>query len=111
MSQPSYPNQPYAPQTYGPPPMKRSRFVVPAWLAFSFGIAGCVFIPVPILNNATALLAFAGLICAIVALFGTRKVIATIGLLLCLGGIIGTVAMQAHWSKQLDQIEREIRTP
>lgn len=111
MSQPQsyYPQQPYQPPTYQPPTaVKRSKLVVPAWLALSFGIVGAVFIPVPILNNATALLAFVGVICGIVGLFGTRKLVAAIGLVLCLGGIIGTVAIQAHWTKQLDQITRDL---
>lgn len=101
MSQPYYPPPP---PPMAPPGWKPASKVVPAWLAFSFGIVGVIGIPLPILNNATALLAAAGVICGAIALFGSRKAIAGTGLVLCLGGVIGTVAIQAHWSKELDKI-------
>lgn len=116
MSQPYYPQQPqqpyYPPPGYQPPPAApRARLVVPAWLGVSFGIAGVVGIPVIFLNNLTALLAVVGLICAVIALFGSRKLLAVLGLVLCLGGFVGTLAIQAHWSNELDRIQEEISTP
>lgn len=97
------PNSNYVP--FGRPvPVPRERLVVPAWIALAVGVVALCGSPVLILNNFTGLLGVVGILIAFVALFGNRRLVATLALLLCLGGVAATVAFQKHWSDQLDRV-------
>lgn len=87
-----------------PVPVPRERLVVPAWIALAVGVVALCGSPVLILNNFTGLLGVVGILIAFVALFGNRRLVATLALLLCLGGVAATVAFQKHWSDQLDRV-------
>jgi len=70
------------------------RFGALAWTALILGIVGIVGSPVVFLNNLTAVVAAVGVILGIIALFGTRKVLAALGTALCVAAIAFTVAAQ-----------------
>ncbi|HEX8870589.1 MAG TPA: hypothetical protein VF821_33290, partial [Lentzea sp.] len=89
----TYPTQP----VYAMPPVapqKPTRFGALAWSALILGIVGVVCSWVIFLNNLTAIAAFVGLVLGVIALFGTRKVLAGIGVLLCVAAIVLTVVAQ-----------------
>ncbi|MDX8029570.1 hypothetical protein SK803_05075 [Lentzea sp. BCCO 10_0856] len=99
----TYPTQP----AYAPPPVapqKPARFGALAWTALILGIVGVVGSPIIIFNNLTAIAAFVGLVLGIIALFGTRKILATIGAGLCVTAIVFTVVAQQSAVKELDKI-------
>ncbi|MGW6932475.1 hypothetical protein ACWGE0_20645 [Lentzea sp. NPDC054927] len=99
----TYPTQP----VYAPPPVapqKPARFGALAWTALILGIVGVVGSPIIILNNLTAIAAFVGLVLGIIALFGTRKILAIIGVGLCVAAIVFTVVAQQSAVKELDKI-------
>jgi len=101
----SYPQQaPYPPQPmpYAPPPT--TRFGALAWTALILGIVGVVGSPVLFLNNLTAVVAFVGLVLGIIALFGSKKILAAIGVVLCVAGVAITVAVQVKAVQELDAI-------
>lgn len=89
----------------------KSKFVALAWIAFSFGIAATVLIPIPILNNAGAFLGVLGIIVAFVAVFGSKRGVAIAGLLLSIIGLVGTILIQQHWGRKFDEIKREFDRP
>lgn len=90
---------------YPPPaPVRQTRFVAAAWVSFALGLAGSVLIPVPILNNAGALMGVAGFVIGIVAMFGTRAWLGLAGFALSGVAIVGTIVIQKHWSDELDRI-------
>ncbi|MEV8440438.1 hypothetical protein AB0425_23910 [Actinosynnema sp. NPDC051121] len=97
--QTSYP-QPYPQQVLTKP----TRFGGLAWAALILGIVGVVGSPVIILNNLTAVVAGVGFVLGCVALFGTRKIIAVIGVVLCVLGIVFTVMAQEAAVDKLDEI-------
>ncbi|GAB2839696.1 hypothetical protein [Lentzea nigeriaca] len=99
----TYPTQPvYAPPPVAPP--KPTRFGALAWTALILGIVGVVGSPIIIFNNLTAIAAFVGLVLGIIALFGTRKILAAIGVVLCVLAIVFTVVAQQAAVKELDKI-------
>lgn len=95
--------QPYPPTPYRgdqhPPPgdgqaPKRQRFSALAWTALILGIVGVVGSPIIILNNLTAVVAAVGVILGVIALFGTRKILAGVGVGVCIAAITFTVLAQ-----------------
>ncbi|MET9629813.1 hypothetical protein ABZX92_20355 [Lentzea sp. NPDC006480] len=99
----TYPTQP----VYTPPPVapqKPTRFGALAWAAVILGIVGVVCSWVIFLNNLTAIAAFVGLVLGVIGLFGTRKVLAVIGVVLCVAAIVFTVVAQQAAVKELDNI-------
>ncbi|WP_086666500.1 hypothetical protein [Lentzea kentuckyensis] len=99
----TYPTQPvYAPPPVAPP--KPVRFGALAWTALILGIVGVVGSPIIIFNNLTAVAAVVGLVLGVIALFGTRKVLAVIGVVLCIAAIVFTVVAQQSAVKELDKI-------
>lgn len=60
------------------------RFTRLAWTSLILGIIGVAFAVVPILDIMTMLGAIVGIVLGVVALFGSRKVLAGIGAALCL---------------------------
>ncbi|PZS21634.1 MAG: hypothetical protein DLM61_27690, partial [Pseudonocardiales bacterium] len=58
------------------------------------GIVGCVFSIVPILNNLSAMAAVVGIILGFIAIFGTRRMLALIGAVLCVLAVVFTVLAQ-----------------
>ncbi|MER7079854.1 protein of unknown function [Saccharopolyspora kobensis] len=93
--------QQHAPYPYAQP--QRARFKGLAIAALVLGIVGVVGSIIPILNNVTALAALVGLVLGVIALFGTKKVMAGIGAGLCVLAIVVTIAMQALFLRELDK--------
>lgn len=99
----TYPTQP----VYAPPPLaphKPTRFGALAWTALILGIVGVVGSPIIIFNNLTAIAAFVGLVLGVIALFGTRRILAAVGVVLCVAAIVFTVVAQQSAVKELDKI-------
>lgn len=95
---------PQPPQQY--PPVQapvQEKFRGLAWAGLILGIVGVCGSILPIFNNLTAVAAFVGLILAIIAVFGTKKVVAAIGAALCVLAIVLTVVVQAALAEQLDK--------
>ncbi|MDX8050309.1 DUF4190 domain-containing protein [Lentzea sp. BCCO 10_0798] len=95
------------PPVYAQPPVapqKPTRFGALAWAAVILGIVGVVGSWVIFLNNLTAIAAFVGIVLGVIALFGTRKVLAAIGVVLCVIAIVLTVVAQQAAVKELDKI-------
>ncbi|MFF5988114.1 hypothetical protein [Prauserella flavalba] len=85
---------------------KPTRFSGLAWAALILGIVGMVGSPVLIFNNLTAIAAGVGLVLGIIALFGTKKLVAGIGAVLCVAGIAITVGVQ---QAAVDELDEELR--
>lgn len=100
----TYPTQPVYAPLQQPVPPKPTKFGALAWTAVILGIVGVVGSPIIIFNNVTAVAAFVGLVLGVIALFGTRKVLAAIGVVLCVVGISVTVVTQQKAVEDLDQI-------
>lgn len=99
----TYPTQP----VYAPPPVapqKPARFGALAWTALILGIVGVVGSPLIIFNNLTVIAAFVGLVLGVIALFGTRKILAAVGVVLCVAAIAFTVLAQQAAVEELDKI-------
>jgi hypothetical protein len=75
-----------------------------AWTALILGIVGICGSILPILNNATALAALVGLVLGVIALFGSRKVLAGLGAVLCALGIAATAVLQGLVVAELDRV-------
>lgn len=100
----TYPQPPQ--QQYPPMPVPvQEKFRGLAWAAMILGIVGICGSILPILNNLTAVAAFVGLILGIIAVFGSRKVLAAVGIALCVLGIVVTVVAQGI---MLDQFNKTI---
>lgn len=93
------PSQP-APAAQAPKP---TRFGGLAWTALIIGIVGLVFSLIPLLNIVSALAAAVGIILGIIAFFGTRKIVAVIGVVLCIAAIAATVAVNGKAAEELDK--------
>ncbi|MEU4802014.1 hypothetical protein [Actinosynnema sp. NPDC023587] len=83
---------------------KPKRFGALAWAALILGIAGVVGSPIIILNNLTAVIAGVGVVLGVIALFGSRKILATIGVVLCVLAIVFTVMAQGAAVRELEKI-------
>ncbi|GAA2793389.1 hypothetical protein [Crossiella cryophila] len=83
-----------------PPPPKFSGLALTALI---LGLVGLLGSPIIILNNVTAIAAGVGLVLGVIALFGTRKVLAAIGAALCVLAIVITVVVQVAAVKALDE--------
>jgi hypothetical protein len=84
--------------SYAPPPFaaRPGKFAGLAWSSLILGIVGVVFSPMPIINNVSAMIAVVGMILAFIALFGSRKLLAGIGIGLCVLAIVFTIIKQNH---------------
>lgn len=83
------------------------KFVGLAWSSLILGIVGLVGSPVIIFNNITAIAAGVGLILGIIALFGSKKIVAGIGVVLCVAAVAVTVVVQQNAVEELDRITDE----
>jgi len=81
----------------------RHRFGALAWTALILGIVGIVGSPIIFLNNLTAVVAAVGVILGIIALFGTRKVLAGVGVALCVAAITFTIMAQGAAVEEFDR--------
>ncbi|MBN6035995.1 hypothetical protein [Amycolatopsis sp. 195334CR] len=95
--------QPYAPPP-AMPPVKPAKFAALAWAALILGIIGVVGSPIIFLNNLTAVIAGVGFILGAIALFGSKKILAGIGVALCVAAIVFTVIAQQAAVEKLDEI-------
>jgi hypothetical protein len=95
-------------QHYGEPASpagpRRQRFGALAWSALILGIVGFVGSPIIILNNLTAAGAGVGAVLGVVALFGSRKVLAGIAVVLCIAAIVFTMMAQGAAVAELDRV-------
>lgn len=92
---------PHAPVQTAPKP---TRFAGLAWTALILGVIGVVGSPVVFLNNVTAVAAAVGIVLGVIALFGSKKVLAATGTVLCVLGIVFTVMAQSAAVAELDRI-------
>ncbi|MPY96831.1 MAG: hypothetical protein GEU97_02330 [Actinophytocola sp.] len=94
-------------QFASPPPAqnapKPTKFGALAWTSLILGLVGILGSPIILLNNLTAIVAALGLILGIIALFGTKRILALIGIGLCVAGIAITVAVQGNTAEELDK--------
>ncbi|CCH34993.1 hypothetical protein ABZ816_20750 [Actinosynnema sp. NPDC047251] len=97
---------PQSAQAYPPaaPQPKPTKFGALAWTALILGIVGVVGSPIIILNNLTIVVAFVGAVLGVIALFGTKKVLAGIGTALCVLAIVFTVIAQKAAVEKIDEI-------
>jgi len=79
-----------------------------AWTGLILGIVGVVGSPVIFINNLTAIAAGVGAILSLIALFGGKKLIATIGLVLTIAAIVFTVMAQQAAVKEINKTFDEI---
>lgn len=98
------PAPPPAPPYQPSPPTSPARFVGLAWSSLILGIVGIVFSPLPIINNISALVAVVGIILGLIALFGSRKVLALIGTGFCVLAVVFTVLKQDSDAAELDKV-------
>lgn len=100
MSQAPYPSPPSAPEQQPKP----AKFGALAWTALILGIVGVVGSPIIFLNNLTAIVAAVGVVLGIIAIFGSKRILAIIGTCLCVAGIAITVVVQQQTVEELDEI-------
>lgn len=84
----------YPPPVYAQPvsaPPKPSRFGALAWTSVILGIVGVVSSWLPLLNILTSIAAFVGIVLGVIALFGSRKILAAIGVVVCVLAIVFSV--------------------
>lgn len=93
----------------------RTKFAGLAWTALILGIVGLVGSPVIIFNNLTAIAAGVGVVLGLIAVFGSKKVLALIGTALCVGAIVATVAVQKaavnDLNQKIDEVNNTLTTP
>lgn len=101
MSQPfpAYPNTPMP-----APTPERKRFGAMSITALVLGTIAICGSPIPILNNATIVAGFVGVVFAVIGLFGWRKAMAAIGGALAVAGIFIGIALQIKWSDDISKI-------
>ncbi|WP_394621754.1 hypothetical protein JNUCC0626_22530 [Lentzea sp. JNUCC 0626] len=95
------------PPAYAEPPVappKPARFGALAWTSVILGIVGILSSWLIFFNNLTAIGAFLGVVLGVIALFGTRKVLAAIGVVLCVVAIVLTMVAQQAAVEELDKI-------
>lgn len=76
--------------------------------AVVLGIVALAGSPMPIVNNATIIAGFIGVVFGIVGLFGLHRVMAGAGVVLTIAGIAIGLALQAQWAAELDTIDRQL---
>ena len=87
------------------------RFGALAWTALILGIVGIVGSPIIFFNNLTVVVAAVGVVLGIIALFGTRKVLAGVGVALCVAAITFTVMVQGAATEDFDrEFDREVNS-
>lgn len=103
----SHPQHAATQQPTAAPKQRRPRKGL-AVTALVLGIVAICGSPIPILNNATIIAGALGVVFAVVALFGTHRVMAGIGMVLAVGGIVVGIVLQYQWGKALDEVSRDI---
>jgi hypothetical protein len=81
-----------------------------SWISFGLGIVGVAGIPIPILNNMTAIFALIGVVLGIVGGFKRGYWLAVASVALCMIALVGTIAIQVHWSNELNEIINDAPT-
>lgn len=84
-----------------PPATKPRKFAGLAWSALILGIVGVVGSPIILFNNLTAIAAMVGVVLGVIALFGTRKIVAGIGVGLSVAAVAFTVIAQQAVTEQI----------
>lgn len=112
MSTPSgQPQQPPPSPAAATPQQPTTKFGGLAWAALILGIVGVVGSPILFVNNLTAVAAGVGVILGIIALFGTKKVVAGIGVGLSILAIVITVLVQQAAVEQLQELGENLGSP
>lgn len=91
-----------------PAPAPQRKFRPLAWVAFGVGLAGCALIPIPILNNMGAILGVAGAVMSLISIWGTERWLSVAALALSGLAVVGTIAIQAQWARELDDLQRDL---
>jgi hypothetical protein len=99
MTIPTAPSQPAA----SPAPTTPAKFAGLARSSLILGIIGIIFSAVPILDVFTMLGALVGIVLGVIALFGTRKRLAGIGIGLCLFAVVCTSIAIGNSTRPADQ--------
>lgn len=89
-------------------PVSTPKFRTLTIIGFVFACIGVAGIPIPILNNMTAIFAGVGLVLGLVGLFGSKKIMAAFAVVLAVGGVAGTIAIQNHWSHEISRITNDL---
>lgn len=103
-----YPYAPPSPGVTPAAPPKPAKFIGLAWAGLILGIVGVVGSPVIIFNNLTAIAAAVGFVLGVIALFGTKKIVAGIGVALTVAAVAITVAVQQSAVEELDRITGDL---
>lgn len=88
-------------------PPKPAKFGALAWTSLILGIVGILGSPIIFLNNLTAVVAGVGIILGLIALFGTKRILALIGVALGIAAIAITVSVQQATVEEFDEIFNE----
>ncbi|AIG73781.1 Hypothetical protein AJAP_04295 [Amycolatopsis japonica] len=96
------PNPPSPVPTAHPVP-RPTKFAGLAWTALILGIVGVVGSPIIFFNNLTAVVAGVGFVLGVIALFGSKKILAAIGVVLCVLAVVFTVIAQGAAVKELNE--------
>jgi len=102
----TYPQGAHQQQAPTRAPVGQSRFGALAWTASILGVVGLVGSPITFFNNLTAIIAGVGLVLGVIALFGTRKTLAAIGVTLCVLALVATVTAQTATAGRLDGADK-----
>lgn len=87
------------------------KFTALAWIAVILGIVGVVCSWVVEVNEFTAIAAIAGAVLGIIALLGRSKVIAVVGIVLCVAAVTVTVMTQRSSADELSGAAKEQGRP
>ena len=94
-----------------PAPAPQRKFRPLAWVAFGVALAGCALIPIPILNNAGAILGVAGVVMSLISVWGTERWLSVAALTLSGLAVIGTVVVQQQLVDDLNDLTGKSAKP
>ncbi len=76
--------------------------------ALVLGSVALALSPIPILNNAGAICGILAIIMGLVAAARSRRWMPVFGILLGTAGFIVTLALQAQWAREFEELERDL---
>jgi O-antigen ligase len=95
---------------YMPPtqPKTRPQMTGLSVTALVLGSVALALSPVPILNNAGAICGILAIIMGLVATIRARRWMPVFGIALGASGLVVTLALQAQWARELDDIQNDL---